>query len=128
MLAAAIVVAQHSCCHVLADMVVSAEVVVVGAVGEVVAANSDHATAGGFVGLGRPVSVVVVEAQGFVVQVLGTMMPSQRSERSAAIQLEAGELEEELVGRARSAAVVGATVLVALLQRRLAELPGSRRV
>lgn len=127
-LAAAIAVAQHSCGLGLADMAASAEAVVVDAVGEVVAANSDHATAGESVGLGRPVSAAVVEARGFAVQVLGTLMPSQRSERSAAILLEVGGPVGGLAERAHSVAVVGATVLVALLQTRPVEPPGSRRV
>jgi hypothetical protein len=55
-------------------------------------------------------------------------MPSQRSERSAAILLEVGELAGELVALAHSVAVAGATALEALSQRHLVELLRSRRV
>jgi hypothetical protein len=66
-LVVATAVAQHSCCHGLADIVVAVGVVVAGAEGEVVAANSDRATAGESVGLRRPVLVAVVGARALAV-------------------------------------------------------------
>lgn len=117
--AAAMAVVQHSRSLVAVDTVLVFEAVEEDVVGEVAAASSDHAQAGGFVGSARQALGVVEEALGpdALMMALERLKHFQILALSVAILLVGEARVEELAVREHYAAA--ALIALAVLWRRL---------